>query len=202
MQTAEDHKKLSSCYRNKPERVFGLQVQCRGLDTFKILGIFWKLVWNFFRFLGGFFVNFLGFFWDFFGNFLWGFFLRIFFGWILGEIFCEDIFKENFFWRNFLGGIFLGDNFWEKCFGRIFLGGIVQADGLGISETNPKSINFTKNKNILTFLSRKIQHIFCLINSRNKDLQAWEYWRKIEKIEYLFWPMFSARKGCHWTKIW
>ena len=42
---------------NKPERVFGLQVRCRELDIFKILGIFGEL-----------FGNCLENFWEFFGN--------------------------------------------------------------------------------------------------------------------------------------
>ena len=70
--------------KNKPERVFGLQVRWRELDTFKILhffGIFLDISGNF---LGGFFrSNFLG------GFFLGGFFLEDFFG--------------GFFWENFLG---------------------------------------------------------------------------------------------------
>ena len=31
---------LQSGVKNKPERVFGLQVRCKELDIFKILGIF------------------------------------------------------------------------------------------------------------------------------------------------------------------
>ena len=73
---------------------FGLQVRCRGLDIFKILGMFWELVWKTFRFFGGIF-------WKFFANLL--------------EIFCED-----FFWRKFFGGIFCGEIFCEDFFGRIF----------------------------------------------------------------------------------
>ena len=34
--------------KNKPERVFGLQVRCRELDSFKILGIFWDIFREFF----------------------------------------------------------------------------------------------------------------------------------------------------------
>ena len=36
---------------NKAERVFGLQVRCRELDIFKILGIFCEIVWKFWIFL-------------------------------------------------------------------------------------------------------------------------------------------------------
>ena len=39
----------------------GLQVRCRELDIFKILEIFWEIVWKFF---GGIFWNFLGIFWE------------------------------------------------------------------------------------------------------------------------------------------
>ena len=67
---------------NKPERVFGLQVQWREWDTFKILEIFWE-----FLYISG---NFLGFFW------------RIFFGGIFWEKFLG-----GFFWEDFLGGIIL-----------------------------------------------------------------------------------------------
>ena len=88
--------------KNKPERVFSLQVRWRELDTFKILEIFWEIVWKLFVF----FWNSLG---IFFGGFFWG-------------IFCWDIFLEKIFGRIFFGRIFLGGffmrNFWEEFFGR------------------------------------------------------------------------------------
>ena len=62
-------------WKNKPKRVFGLQVRCRELDIFKIR--------NFLR-------NFLDIFGIFEGNILD--FLEEFFG---------GIFWEDFFWRNF-----------------------------------------------------------------------------------------------------
>ena len=71
--------------RNKPERVFGLQVPCRELDIFKI---------------GNCLRNCLEIFWIFSGNFLdysWGFF--------------GGIFLEEFFGRIFFGGSFLEDLF-------------------------------------------------------------------------------------------
>ena len=91
--------KLFAFWKNKPERVFGLQVRCRELEFFEIL--FW---------------NFLDFFWNFWGsfgiflNFLGDFFLKFF------RNFSEGFFWRNFFWRNFFWGIF-----WEKFFGRNFL---------------------------------------------------------------------------------
>ena len=57
--------------KNKPERVFSLQVRCRELDIFKILEIFWEIFWNLF---GIFWI-----FWNFFGGIFWeNFFERIF----------------------------------------------------------------------------------------------------------------------------
>ena len=40
---------------NKPERVFGLQVRWRELDTFKVSENFWEIFWGIFReeFFGG-----------------------------------------------------------------------------------------------------------------------------------------------------
>ena len=52
-------------YKNKPERVFGLQVRCRELDIFKIVGIFCEIVWNFLEIVGK-FLEFFGSFLDFF----------------------------------------------------------------------------------------------------------------------------------------
>ena len=35
-------------WKNKPEKVFGLQVRCKELDIFKVSEIFWEIFWNFF----------------------------------------------------------------------------------------------------------------------------------------------------------
>ena len=45
---------LAKKHKNKPERVFGLQVRCRELDIFKIFEIFW-IFWG--DFFGGFFLG-------------------------------------------------------------------------------------------------------------------------------------------------
>ena len=75
--------------KNKPERIFGLQVRCKVLDIFKIKEFFEKLSGTFLDFLREFFgKNFLG---DVFG--------RIF----LGEFFGRNYLVEEFFGRNFLG---------------------------------------------------------------------------------------------------
>ena len=51
-------------YKNKPERVFDLQVRYRELDILKIRN-FWEIVWKFFGFSG----IFGGIFLDIFGGF-------------------------------------------------------------------------------------------------------------------------------------
>ena len=56
---------------NKPERVFGLQVRCRELDSFKIRNFLRKLCGNFLDFFRDFLEEFLGFFLDLFGGFFW-----------------------------------------------------------------------------------------------------------------------------------
>ena len=83
---------------NKPERVFGLQMRCRELDSFKILEIFWGIfrIFGEFLLLGGF----------------------------LGGILLEELFGRNFlggfFWEDFLGGFF-GRIFLGGFFGRNYL---------------------------------------------------------------------------------
>ena len=70
--------------KNKPERVFGLQVRCKELDIFKIRNLLrncLEIVWIFSRFFGG---NFFEFSWIFLRIF--GFFVRIF----LRGFFRED----------------------------------------------------------------------------------------------------------------
>ena len=67
---------IHTAYKNKPERVFGLQVRCRELDIFKILEIVWEIVWKFFWFFGEIFSR------IFRGDFFW----RIFFGGIFSKI--------------------------------------------------------------------------------------------------------------------
>ena len=74
--------------KNKPERVFGLQLRCREWDIFKTLGFFCEIVWKFLEIFG----NFLVFFWNLCFEIFRGFFWRIF--------------LEEFFGRNFLGGFF------------------------------------------------------------------------------------------------
>ena len=54
------YKNFGEWKKNKPKRVFGLQVRCRELDVFKILEIFWEIDWKFFGFFGYFL---RGFFW-------------------------------------------------------------------------------------------------------------------------------------------
>ena len=98
--------------KNKPERVFGLQVRCRELDIFKIrnffrncLEIFWiyqGFFWGIFWIFLGFFIIFGGIFWEeFFGRIFWeGFFLKIFLGGFFGRIFrrmsmeCDKTFQK------------------------------------------------------------------------------------------------------------
>ena len=88
--------KCSNIKKNKPKRVFSLQVRCRESDIFKIFGIFWEIVWKFFGFLGDFFKNYFG-----------------------------GIFWEKFFGRIFLGGFFWRIHL-EDFFGRIFFGGFFE----------------------------------------------------------------------------
>ena len=83
--------KILRINKNKPERVFGLQVRWRELDTFKILEKFWEIFWKCFGFLRG------------------------IFGEFFGRIFWEDFFGE-IFWEDFLGEFFLGGFFWEEFF--------------------------------------------------------------------------------------
>ena len=107
------------CRENKPERVFGLQLRWRELDTFKILeifeklfeyclGIFWQdFFWR--NLFGGIFLgrNYLGGF--FCGDFLWGFFVRNY----LVEINKELMFLSRI-WDNFV-------SMQRKKDGRIFI---------------------------------------------------------------------------------
>ena len=77
---------------DKPKMAFGLQMQCRELDIFKISGIFWEIDRKFFGFFG-----------NFFGGFFWG---RTFFGGFFGRNYLVEINKElkflSRFWGNFV----------------------------------------------------------------------------------------------------
>ena len=82
--------KIQTLHKNKPERVFGLQVRWSELNIFKILGIY----------LGIFLEEFFG------RNILRGIFWKKFF-W--------RIFLEGFFWEEFLGGILCLHWNWFVC---------------------------------------------------------------------------------------
>ena len=89
------HPALSVSILNKPERVFGLQVRWKELDTFKILEIFWDIFWIFLDFFLGIFLG--GFFWR---NILGEIFLEDFLGRILLEDFLREIISEELLSRN------------------------------------------------------------------------------------------------------
>ena len=98
---------------NKPERVFGLQVRCRELDNFKILGIFCEcleIFRIFFRNCCGIF-EFFWIFFEFFFEIFREFFRRFFWRNYLAEFF-EKNFLEDFL-EDFFGGL-LGGFFWEE----------------------------------------------------------------------------------------
>ena len=88
---------ISKQMMNKPEKVFGLQVRWWELDTFKILEIFWEIIWISF-----------GFFWEFF----FGIYLEKFFGRIFLRIFLGGFFGK-ICWEDFLKGIL-----WEEVISR------------------------------------------------------------------------------------